>query len=224
MLHLGGEITPAVYSRLETSIRKRDSERTVEVLIDSPGGDLATAMKIGRLFRAGAPVTAIVAPGAKCASACVLALVGATTRVIGGSVAIHRPYTVDANHRAYGELQKQFAQIDTQARVFLAEMNIPPSLYDEMLRYPPESIRVLSKEELDRFRISGTDYVWEETVQRRHAQTLGIDRQTYVQRLGLAGRMCSTPPGEGPGEGTEQWAARLVAANDCRHRILKSGR
>ena len=223
-IYLNEPITLALFKHVETLIKERDPKRSIDVYIDSPGGDLAAAIRIGRLLRESAPIRAIVMPSAICASACVLTLVGATTRLVGGTVAIHRPYTVDSANRSYADLQRQFSAIDDQARAYLSQMNVAPSLYDEMLRYPPESVRKLSTEELERYRISGTDYVWEETMQRRHANYIGIDRQTYLHRLGTAARICATAPSQSPRETTEQWVARLVAATDCHNRVLQTGR
>ena len=97
-IYLDEPITAELFKKVQVLIEKREPTRVVQVYVDSPGGDLDAAMRIGRLLRESAPVTATVAPGAVCVSACVLSLVGATTRIIGGKVAIHRPYTVLISH------------------------------------------------------------------------------------------------------------------------------
>lgn len=222
IIYLDEPITGDLYKKLQALIEKRDPTRPVQVYVDSLGGDLDAAIRIGRLFRQSAPVTAVVT--GVCASACVFSLVGATTRIVGGRVAIHRPYTVDSAARSYADLQNQFVSIDNVARRYLSEMNIAPTLYDEMLRYPPESARVLITSDLERYRVSGTDFVWEEAMQRRHAQNLGIGRQAYVERLGVAERVCTTPSSKSSKESTEQLADRLVAWSECRSRVLATGR
>lgn len=224
LLDLEGPITQRTYLAIAELIGRRSPNQVVEIHLNSLGGDLEAAVRIGRLLRSNAPVRATVLPSAVCASACVFALVGATTRLIGGSVAVHRPYTVDSRSRSHSDLQGQFAQLDEKARQYLIDMNIAPSLYDEMLRYPPETLHTLSAEELARFRVSGNDYVWEEGMQRKHAEHLGIDRKTYLRRLGTADRQCTTPSAQGTRETTSEWAARLVASQECRNRILRTGR
>jgi ATP-dependent protease ClpP protease subunit len=219
-IYLSGQITSELYTKIKTIIARRDPKKTVEVYVDSPGGDLEAAIQLGRLFRDSAPVTAVVAPASICASACVMSLVGATNRVIGGKVAIHRPYTVDAANRSYADLQSQFSSVDASARKYLADMNIASTFYDEMLRHPPESVRILGAAELKAYRISGWDYVYEESMQRRHAKHLGISRQTYLERLSLADKICSTPASRNSTEGADGLAKRY----DCQSRVLSTGR
>jgi hypothetical protein len=106
LLDLEGPITQRTYLAIAELIGRRSPNQVVEIHLNSLGGDLEAAVRIGRLLRSNAPVRATVLPSAVCASACVFALVGATTRLIGGSVAVHRPYTVDSRSRSHSDLQR----------------------------------------------------------------------------------------------------------------------
>jgi hypothetical protein len=59
--------------------------------LDSPGGDVDSAIEIGRLLRERS-ADADVHHDMACVSACVLMLVAGKAREIEGKVGIHRPY------------------------------------------------------------------------------------------------------------------------------------
>lgn len=190
-ISLLGEIGPGQVSSIERKLSTRPPGAFVTLMIAGPGGDVESAMKIGRILRKNAPIMATVPPSTSCASACVLALVGATTRLVGGQVGIHRPYTTA--HRSNDNLQTRQATLrSTEAgiRSYLAEMNVPESLLDEMLRYDAGSLHIMSSDELSRFRITGTDYVWQDLQDSRAAARYGIDKATYLRRGSQAEKEC----------------------------------
>lgn len=111
------------------------------VWLDSPGGDVETAMKFGRFFRKAA-IQASVREGAECVSACFLMLVGAVERVARVPVGIHRPYYDPEVYRKLSpaEATAYFRAMDQRVREYLAEMDVPTGLVDRMMSI--ESTRV----------------------------------------------------------------------------------
>src|SRR5699024_8999956 len=66
--------------------------RTITVLLDSNGGDLRTAIELGRELRQ-AEARVFVAVPSSCISACVFTFVGGVERSVFGRLGIHRPYS-----------------------------------------------------------------------------------------------------------------------------------
>jgi hypothetical protein len=76
---------------LVKGIFERPKAGAINVSLDSPGGDVQSAIAIGRLVRAnGANV--LLSAGAQCASACLLILAGGAARYVDGKLGIHRPF------------------------------------------------------------------------------------------------------------------------------------
>lgn len=117
------------------------------IVLDSEGGDIEAAIGMGRLLRR-LSATVVIYNRAKCFSACVYLLAGATQRNVWGRVGIHRPYSQRTDVRDYDTIQKEQRRIAVLSKTYLDEMNLPASLYDAMVRTPPENIRVLSEEDL----------------------------------------------------------------------------
>lgn len=157
--------------------------------LDSAGGDVVAAMEIGRLLR---KIRAVVAIGtsAKCYSACVFILAGATQRVVYGKVGIHRPYSIDTKVRDYSESQKEYHSLQRIAKSFLSEMNLPDQLYEAMVRTPSEKIRVLSDSELEAYGLNQTDPVEEELQDSYDARRYGLSKQEFLKRKALAEEIC----------------------------------
>jgi hypothetical protein len=62
-----------------------------ELKIDSPGGNLAASMAIGRMMRK-ERIWLLIPRGGKCVSACTMILAGRRSDVVRWKVGIHRPY------------------------------------------------------------------------------------------------------------------------------------
>lgn len=166
--YLFGEITPGDTERLKTLVA-RNHPWPLHVELDSPGGDVYEAMRLGRFLRqnrATARVTffrfgrhATKEPHT-CASACVLALAGASERfVVGGRVLVHRPSLEIA---PVGNLiEAAWRQMSKDVRAYLLDMNVPEALSDLMMRTPPEQAHALTYDELNQFMLSATDPVKE---------------------------------------------------------------
>ena len=170
---LEGKIEPGDFDKLRTFIF--DGEGALEIYLASPGGDLAEAMKIGRLVRelklgtvapdklSGELREKLVArhnlrdskANYMCASACFFVLVAGIHRqsdflhepILG----IHKPYLSKAELRALSS-DKAIAVADqTRAIVesYLREMGVPAKYADQMFSVPKDEVRWISSNEFE---------------------------------------------------------------------------
>jgi hypothetical protein len=188
---LRGPISFETVATIKAKLAARPVGKPVLIFVDSKGGDVEAAMSLGRAIRAAAPVSIFVFQ-ADCHSACVLAIAGATTRQLrAGRIGIHRPYSVGVPAASFAQNAKNFKDLEDRIRSYLNEMNLPPGLLDEMLRYEPQTLHVMTPEEISRFRLDGTDYIWRDQLDSEAAQRYGIDKSTYLARRTKADRTCT---------------------------------
>lgn len=140
------------------------------IRINSRGGNLAEAMKIGRFVRKtlatvvvdGADATPGLPQPRRCYSACALILIGAADRHLASDhdpvVGIHRPYIADAVYGALSPEQARatYARLEQDVRNYLAEMGAPGRFVDEMFRTPSTRMRLITDDEFQ------TMFAWEE--------------------------------------------------------------
>ena len=156
------------------------------VVLDSNGGDVNSAMEIGRLFRK-ARVLASVDHSDKCLSSCVLLLAGAVSRnVLQGTVGIHRPYSLDTTPASYEKLQSRTENLGRAVSDYLKKMNVPESLYEAMKLIPPEEVKILSDTELDKFGLSQDDPVFSELLDNAQSNLAGVSKIEFLSRKELA--------------------------------------
>lgn len=171
---------------------------TVDVFFSSPGGDIDAAMEIGRLLRKRRVVTS--ATGWQCSSSCVLAYVGGVRRQAPKSepvFGIHTPFPTSTADVSQEAAQKRFVDIGNRIKSYLREMNIPESLYDEMLRYPTTQMHYLTANELSQFLLVGIDPVEQDRRDSDQARRLGLDKITYLQRRAQSDAKCDKHLGRG---------------------------
>lgn len=148
-IHLIGEITNRDGEQMERLLKAK-KDPLISVSVNSSGGDVNAAIKIGRLLLSH-EANVSVKDGDLCASSCVLVLAGAVRKDIEGTVAIHRIQFAD--HRVAASLnQEQYRKIYEQGmdeiKSYLKEMGIRPDLADEMMRYSSDEAHVLSLPEI----------------------------------------------------------------------------
>lgn len=170
--------------------RLAGSKREKLFWLNSEGGDVEAAIAIGRQLRRMGAV-ALVLNEARCLSSCVFVLAGAARRGLYGQIGIHRPYALRTDQRPYDTVQQDQRRLAKLAKEYLEEMNVSPSLYDAMVRVPPEKVRLLSPTELEQFGITKTDPVWEEVVDANLARTYGLSKTEYLRRKGRVDIVCA---------------------------------
>ena len=167
-LSAAGQITastPDAFRRLA------GAKRGIVIFIDSPGGSVAAAMKLGAMFhRYG--VTAVVAgvtgagaggsmTAAGCFSACVYALMGASRRVVPAQseVGIHEMSPSTPTARYDGSAGADDLAIEHEAmRAILVRyavrMGVDPSVIVAAESIPPGDLRILSQAEIRKWRLA----------------------------------------------------------------------
>src|SRR5262249_50434011 len=155
----------------------RESKKCSEastIFLSSPGGSVAAAIAIGRILRK-ERLSVLVPYDGACYSACVLIYAGAVTRVVAGKLGIHRPYFSEVPQRVSSENVKTSYQGMLQdIRSYFREMNVSDQLADDMLRIDPDKIRLLDSAEIERYGLSFTDPVEQETKDLEDAQYWGV--------------------------------------------------
>lgn len=160
ILQLTGTIDPGAADRFAAEIAAR-GEYVRAVALDSPGGVVGDALRIGQLLRQHGYDT-LVESGAICASSCPLVFAAGVgrTAVPGAAIGVHQIYAA----LTAGELPRDglraagVAMSDTQAMTaaitrHLTEMGIDPALWLHALETPPDRLYYLSREELERYRL-----------------------------------------------------------------------
>ncbi len=120
------------------------------VVLDNIGGSVPEAIRMGRLLRE-AGFDALVPTEAVCQSTCVYLLAAGHKKTVRGAVGLHRPYFSGGDSARANAAAKGMTYSPT---AYLREMNIPTSLADELQRIEPAKMRLLSSQELARYRLN----------------------------------------------------------------------
>ena len=189
-LFLEGRISQDDVRLFRQSFEKTGGKGRLFLSLDSDGGDIASAIEIGRLVRRWPESVILVTLSSKCFSACVFVLAGGLHRAVHGKVGIHRPFSSTTDSRTYEATQKNFRALEQSAKSFLKDMNVPTSLYDEMMSVPPQKLRLLTEQELARFGIGQNDPPYQDNRDAEAARALGVDKEEYLRRKERADRIC----------------------------------
>jgi len=183
------------------------------MMVDSQGGSIDAAFKIGRLARKN-QMLVYVPQDAACLSSCIYILVGGVVRVIEGQVGIHTPYFPKETDGSYATNKAKFDALKFRVESYLKEMNMPTSLYDDMLRVPSYKVKILTDLELGNYGFFSKDPVYRETVEIRGAQKLGITREEYIKREQLSDKVCLPLSYQGDTKGYAECLYRIMGHND----------
>lgn len=153
ILYMSGEIRSGDSAKL-VALLKSDIQITqsiTDIWLNSPGGDLNEAMKIGAVIEQ-LGYTAIVPTGATCASACFFIWVSASGRLAPGEVVMHRPYfDMRDSSQSAAEFEQSYRATKEAASLYLRQRNVPVDLIDVLLSVPSSDGYVLSS--ADKLRI-----------------------------------------------------------------------
>jgi hypothetical protein len=188
---------------IHSEIKKGDSEaftdltkavandRQIWVNLDSPGGDVVEAMRIGRLIRERFMFTAIM-PERKCASACVFILMAGVYRLAGPTarVGIHRP-KFDSEY--FADLTPDHARTiyDSMLRevqkYFLVDMSGSDEAFRLMMAIPSDQLRWLTYDEVNRLNLLGADPAWDEYLEAQRIKEYGLERWSFIKQCFVEG-------------------------------------
>jgi ATP-dependent protease ClpP protease subunit len=193
-IYIKGAIKTDTAAQFEKALARWDQKEHLFVNLNSPGGDIAAMLKIGRMIRKSGGHT-IVEGQATCASACVLLFGAGLSRVVfeGGKIGIHRPALAAVPRESdMAAVQAAADRAARELREYAAEMNIGGRLIDDMLVVQPENVRWLSVEDLRGYGLGFLDPVYEETAVLDGAKKYNITPGEYRRRNALARSVCNT--------------------------------
>jgi hypothetical protein len=167
VLAIEGPIETGDYERFLTVVKENQGLLS-GVYLFSAGGDFVEAMKIGRALRAlelssqvpmrdrrGRPMCADASWGmptprnpenCTAASAAFFIHIGAVHRG-GNFLAVHRPYFEPGRfgNLTEGQAQAAYANLQKEARTYMTEMGVPPSVQDEIFATPSDRVALLDE-------------------------------------------------------------------------------
>jgi hypothetical protein len=200
-IYISGTLEPGDADRFVSLAR---SSSDIDVTIDSPGGDVDTAMKIGAEIRRREGRVSTDS----CFSACVLIYAGAVQRSSGSgepvlfngstpTLGVHRTYFSDLPAgKTQQEVQSYYDARSTELRDYLRKMNVAPELLSFMQSIDPADTHVLTKSELRRFGLAPFDPVYEERFVAGGAANYRVSTSEFRMRLKRAEDSFNGPASE----------------------------
>lgn len=159
VLSLTGSIDPGSFERVQAEIAAR-GEYVKQVSLNSSGGSVTDAVKIGALMVVG-EYTTVVEPGALCASSCPLILAGGKERLASkqSAIGVHQIYAMASAGdlptglagvgTAMSEAQKTTAIITR----YLNSTTVDPAMWLNALETPPDQLYYFRADELSKYRL-----------------------------------------------------------------------
>jgi hypothetical protein len=210
-IKLSGQIVPEDVVKFQRVARAALQEAetifaTIDVFLDSPGGDVAAAMAIGRQIRANDMFTTVEFT---CNSSCIFIFAAGVYRYAeyrlpeetgrrDVAIGIHRPFYAATETVSARAADLQHKQLDALVRAYFKEMNVADTLADAMLRTPPENVHYLTWRELDQYGLQGADPGFAQRMATSSARRYGLTMPEYYARVSRVKEKCA-----GTGVGAE---------------------
>ena len=197
-IELNGELIPGDTEKLKSSIRdiqrkfptNRCKNGILTIALNSTGGSVSEAIKLGDLIRNEEAATWVLQNG-KCYSSCVYTFAGGIRRVNLGKIGIHRPYFSQLESNvSVDQIRAQRDNLNIQIRDYLRRMDVSIAVLDESLGIEPERIKLLSKLELERYRLTGEDPSFDERETAKVAAFYNMTSSEYRSRKSSAVSQC----------------------------------
>lgn len=164
-------------------------KKQVFVHLDSTGGDVDTAIAIGKIVR---EHDGFVTVTGRCYSACVLIFAGGVTRFGSSNILAERSEVTGVGvHRMYfatlhggltqDQVKLQYQNELSRIRKYLKEMDVAPEFLSFMQSIEPEDVHLMTGDELQQYGLGG-DVVYDERKTADQASWLGITSAEYRQR------------------------------------------
>lgn len=204
IVQIKGAISRKLLANLKKNIVPSESDPVpagLIVFLDSNGGDGMAAIEIGKILR---KANAHVFVSGECSSACILVLAGGVVRGAPTfSIGIHQARItlssdsgvikkeVDAKEDPIAK--SMLEMFNASAKVYFAEMEIPPDLFAAMQSHPTKRVYRLSSPEITAYGLNGID-----------SDYLRQRAQMYAQK-----------PGRWPKEPDELSRRTMKVATEC---------
>jgi hypothetical protein len=130
------------------------SYNPVVIGFNSPGGNVAKAMELGRMIRS-LGLNTFQARGPECASACALAFLGGVQRYAEpGAIGVHQSSFSDTSGMSVDTAVWAVQQMTAGVMVYMTEMGVDPALLQLALHYDSNDIRYLSASEMEQYHVT----------------------------------------------------------------------
>jgi hypothetical protein len=169
-IEISGVITEQDASKF-AALSERLARKSFTVHLESKGGDVFAAMKIGRIIRANEGETWSSPTG--CYSSCALIYIAGIIRFnYYSEIGLHRPYLA-SSPQSRETIEKQMPIMLAKVKSYVAEMGISNTFYDQMMGTEPSKMIVYHDREIEKL-VPITDPIWDELAIAARARTYGI--------------------------------------------------
>lgn len=175
MVFVNGKIDQEMLTGIENAARFAKNFYTMpDLVIDSAGGDVESALKIARLVHSSF-LRVSIRNGERCLSACVLIFAGAKLRWNNGTIGVHRPIETNiTTPAASGEaLARKYDGFRRSIAQFFREMGVSSQVLELMMSTPSSKIRYLSHAELNDFGLGSLNVAAEEMEREKRIRDCG---------------------------------------------------
>lgn len=202
VITIAGKIDADSPAKLKMAIQAADAAfaikpRLIVYRINSGGGNLNSALEMGRMMR-NAPFLPAVEVGSsdQCLSSCVFLVAAGVYRDVDGRIGIHRPFLENDQADSIAKQRAQSERLERNVKQYLENMGVSTTLFDAMNRIPSSEIRYLTKDQLENYGLNTDDPHNNSAVQARLAASLGITSGELVRREQRADSECQHPSKE----------------------------
>ena len=151
------------------------------VILNSRGGDVDAAIKIGRIIRSADGTTWIKG---RCYSSCALIFIAGVNRENLGELGLHRPYFASAP-LGREQIERQMPIMRSAVKGYVEEMGITGSFFERMFNTDPSEIDILRDDDTYKI-VPRTDPTYDEITISHSAQWHGLTTSEYRKRHLLA--------------------------------------
>jgi hypothetical protein len=180
---ISGQITQQDLAFFSSHSKEFEFE-PLKVFLNSSGGDVDAAMKVGRIIRSADGETRIRLKG-RCYSGCALIFIAGVKRENFGELGLHRPYFASAP-LSRQQIEKQLPVMRSAVKGYVEEMGVTDGFFERMFNKDPSGIDILRGPDESEKIVPETDPTYDEIETSRKAQQYGLTTSEYRKRDLLA--------------------------------------
>ena len=185
-IDISGEITQRDLAFFRSHSKDFELKR-LWVWLNSPGGDVAAAMEIGRIIRSVDGITHIPV-NYRCYSSCALIFIAGIWRENGGKLGLHRPYFASAPP-SREQIEKQAAIMRDTVKTYVEEMGITDNFFERIYNTDSSKIEILRGDQSQKI-VPARDPVHDEIDTAEKAEGYGLTTSEYRKRDLLSDSSC----------------------------------